>query len=224
MCRQPRLSNATILNCRRPLWRRNSNHTASGKPGAVHCTPIGNSWFHRLGVYLLHECGQHGLPPSRDLTELVSLVTGPSTSSVKSGKAARMFEGLVAAPTPTFLHEASADVLVGTQLALELLGDIDANRQEEHIRRIERAVGYAAARIMLDHQTPSIKQIQDASGMSWADANAMVERPYFNRLVFDYQCNHVLARSLADSCPACRRLADALGGRSARGRQMPRSV
>src|SRR6185437_1125901 len=35
MCRQPRLSNATILNCRRPLWRRNSNHTASGKPGAV---------------------------------------------------------------------------------------------------------------------------------------------------------------------------------------------
>src|SRR6185437_6793600 len=35
MCRQPRLSNATILNCRRPLWRRNSNHTASGKSGAV---------------------------------------------------------------------------------------------------------------------------------------------------------------------------------------------
>ena len=35
MCRQPRLSNATILNRRRPLWRRNSNHTASGKSGAV---------------------------------------------------------------------------------------------------------------------------------------------------------------------------------------------
>src|SRR3954454_6617617 len=35
-CRLPRLKSATMLNCRRWLWRRNSNQPASGKPGAVH--------------------------------------------------------------------------------------------------------------------------------------------------------------------------------------------
>jgi putative transposase len=35
-CRLPRLKSATMLNCRRWPWQRNSNQPASGKPGAVH--------------------------------------------------------------------------------------------------------------------------------------------------------------------------------------------
>jgi hypothetical protein len=51
------------------------------------CTPVGNSWLHRLGIYLLHQCNAQSIPPDPRLIRLMSLVSLPPSSSVKSGKA-----------------------------------------------------------------------------------------------------------------------------------------
>ena len=92
------------------------------------CTPIGNSWLHRLGIYLLHQCNAQSIPPDPYLIRLMSLVSLPPSSSVKSGKATRYSDFLANAENPYFLHEAPPAQAVGTALALELLGEFDANR------------------------------------------------------------------------------------------------
>jgi hypothetical protein len=34
------------------------------EPVQCDCTPIGNSWLHRLGIYLLHQCNAQSTPPT----------------------------------------------------------------------------------------------------------------------------------------------------------------
>ena len=108
---------------------------------------------------------------------LMSLVTPPPSGSVKSGKAAR-YSDYPANPRPVhYLHETPPAQAVGTALALELLGEFDANRQGEHFRRVERAAAYYAGSI-LNGPSPSIKSIQLASGLSWADTKFLVVDHY----------------------------------------------
>jgi hypothetical protein len=138
----------------------------------------------------------------------MSLVTPPPSGSVKSGKASR-YSDYLANPDPVhFLHEAPPGQAVGTALALELLGEFDANRQGEHFRRVERAAAYYAFSV-LNGPTPSIKGIQRASGLSWADTKFLVGKPFFRRLVFEHQCRLLLFEPNSD-CPECEALARSL--------------
>jgi len=97
-----------------------------------------------------------------------------------------------------FLHEAPPDQAVGTALALELVGEFDANRQGEHYRRVERAVAFYAWSL-LKGGPPSTKAMQRASGLSWADAKQLVDRPFFSYLVFEAQCRYLTVKR----CPHC---------------------
>ena len=36
-------------------------------PYHADCIEVGNSWLHRLGIYLLHQCGAQGIPPDQYL-------------------------------------------------------------------------------------------------------------------------------------------------------------
>lgn len=165
------------------------NHpTAPFRPD---CTPVGNSWFHRLGVYLLDHCASENIPPPHRLVRLMAMVSPPPSQSVKKGKAERMLDVLEYEEYPKFLHESPPAISVGNYLALELIGEIDANRQQEHFRRIERAVAYYAVEFLKTGQRPSAKKIQEKSGLSWADAKNICGRPYFIKLVFEYQCRYL---------------------------------
>src|SRR5215471_2493399 len=147
------------------------------------CTPIGNSWLHRLGIYLLHQCNAKLIPPDPRLIRLMSLVSLAPSSSVKSGKATRCSDYLAYGMKRHYLHEASPAGATGTVLALELLGEFDANRQEEYFRRVELAVAFFA-HSLLNGTEPSIKSLQRESGLSWSDAKKLVSRPFFRRMVF----------------------------------------
>ena len=164
--------------------------------------PIGNSWLHRLGIYLLHQCNAQSIPPDPRLIRLMSLVSLPPSSSVKSGKATRCSDYLAYGERPHYLHEASPALAAGTVLALELLGEFDANRQEEHSRRVELAVAFYA-HSLLNGNKPSVKSLQRKSGLSWSDANKLVRRPFFSKLVFEYQCRYLFYKPVARSCHAC---------------------
>jgi hypothetical protein len=166
------------------------------------CTPVGNSWLHRLGIYLLHQCNAQSIPPDPRLIRLLSLVSLPPSSSVKSGKATRCSDSLAYGKNRHYLHEASPALATGTGLALELLGEFDANRQEEHFRRIEWAVAFYAYSL-LNGEKPSVKSLQRVSGLSWSDANKLVSRPFFSQLVFEYQFRYFVV----EPCAAC----DAIG-------------
>jgi hypothetical protein len=170
------------------------------------CTRIRNSWLHRLGIYLLHQCNAQSIPPDPRLIRLMSLVSLPPSSSVKSGKATRCSDYLAHGKNRRYLHEASPARATGTVLALELLGELDANRQEEHFRRIERAVAFYA-HSLLNGERPSVKSVQRISELSWSDANKLISRPFFSRLMFEYQCHYLLFEPLVESCAAC----DAIG-------------
>jgi hypothetical protein len=187
------------------------------------CTPVGNSWLHRLAIYIMHHCTEANVPPPSDLTELFSIVTLPSSDSTKQGKGRRMFQALLHPPQPTYLHEAPEGIAIGNQLALELLGEMDANRQDQYYRRVERAVTrYAAGRFGGD--TASIKRIQVASGLSWADAKSLVGSHSFSRLVFNYQCRHLIASEHTKDCPDCQRLRAEMMNQLNHGAQIPSSV
>jgi hypothetical protein len=178
------------------------------EPFKPDCTLVGNSWLHRLGVYLLHQCSAQRLPPNLALIRLMSLATPPPSHSVKSGKAVR-YSKYMANPDPTYYrHEAPPDQAVGKALALELLGELDANRQGEYFRRVERAAAQYAASVV-NGAAPSIKSIQRASGLSWADTSHLVGRPSFQRLVFEHQCR-VLRHSAHADCPDCMAVARSL--------------
>lgn len=181
-------------------------------PFQPHCTSVGSSWFHRLGVYLLHLCGTHKMAPPRYLVKLMALVAAPPSSSAKSGKAFRMLNEFEPAQYPAFLHESPPDVAVGTQLALELLGEFDANRQPEHFHRLERAVAYYAHETFITGKRTSARQIQVNSGMSWADAKQTMALPSFSRMVFNYQCRYIMATDHRDNCPQCREQAKRMKG------------
>ncbi len=179
------------------------------EPYQLDCTPIRNSWLHRLGIYLLHQCNAQSIPPDPRLIRLMSLVSLPPSSSVKSGKATRCSDYLAYGENRHYLHEASPARATGTVLALELLGEFDANRQEEHFRRIEWAVAFYA-HSLLNGEKPSIKSLQRVSGLSWLDANKLVSRPFFSRLVFEYQCRYFLV----EPCAACGAIGRSLGEQS----------
>jgi hypothetical protein len=98
----------------------------------------------------------------------MSLVSLPPSASVKSGKASRLSDYLSDPPKTFFLHEHPPDTAVGMALALELMGEFDANRQGEHFRRVERAVAHYAMRL-LDGSSASAKSVQRASGLSWTE-------------------------------------------------------
>jgi hypothetical protein len=161
------------------------------EPYAKCCVEVGNSWLHQLGIYLMHHCADHDIPTPRDLIQLLSVVTPPPLQGAKAGKAARMFNYLVDPPQPEYMHEMSAARAVGYMLTLELLGEIDSNHQEKHYRRIERAVGYCAMCRMNGNFPPSVKSLQEASGLSWADAKEILNRPYFGWLTFEYECRYL---------------------------------
>lgn len=179
------------------------------EPYQFNCTRVGNSWLHRLGIYLLHQCQVQSTPPNRSLIRLMSLVSPPPSASVKSGKATRYSDYLADPPQAYYLHEAPPHQAVGIALALELLGEFDANRQGVHYRRVERAVAFYAISL-LNGKQPSIKGVQRTSGLSWADAKKLVDRPFFRKLVFAHQCR--LLTFEPEPCPECealaRRLAD----------------
>jgi hypothetical protein len=179
------------------------------EPFQLDCTPVGNSWLHRLGIYLLHQCNARSIPPDPRLIRLMSLVSLPPSSSVKSGKATRWSDYLAYGQDPRYLHEASPALATGTVLALELLGEFDANRQEEHFRRIELAVAFYA-HSLLNGEKPSVKSLQRVSGLSWSDANKLVSRPFFSRLAFEYQCRYFLF----EPCAACDAIGEALSDQS----------
>ena len=189
------------------------------KPFQPDCIDIGNSWFHRLGVYLLYLCSEHKMPPPRYLIELMALVTGPPSSSAKLGKAARMFGELEPGQYPLLLHESPPVVAVGTQLALELLGEFDANRQPEYFHRLQRAVACYAHDLLFGGQRPSARRLQNQSGMSWADAKAATELPSFSRMVFAYQCRYMMAANHHETCPECRERSERLNGLKATPRK-----
>jgi hypothetical protein len=174
------------------------------EPYKFDCTPVGNSWLHRLGLYLLHQCRIQRIPPNDSLIRLMSLVTPPPSASVKSGKATRYSDYLSDPPQACYLHEAPPNKAVGMALALELLGEFDANRQGEHYRRIERAVAYYG-NCQFNGKQPSVKGIQRHSGLSWADAKAIIDRPFFGHLVFQYQCRYLTLDP--EPCPDCEALA-----------------
>jgi hypothetical protein len=173
------------------------------------CTPIGNSWLHRLGIYLLHQCNTQSIPPDPRLIRLMSLVSLPPSSSVKSGKATRCSDYLAYGENPHYLHEASPALATGTVLALELLGEFDANRQEEHFRRVELAAAFYG-HSLLNGKKPSVKSLHRVSGLSWLDANKLVSRPFFSQLVFEYQCRYLLV----EPCAACDAIGRALADQS----------
>jgi hypothetical protein len=173
------------------------------------CTPVGNSWLHRLGIYLLHQCNAQSIPPDPRLIRLMSLVSLPPSSSVKSGKATRCSHYLAYAESPHYLHEAPPACAMGTALALELLGEFDANRQGEYFRRIERAAAFYG-HSCLNGVKPSIKSVQRVSGLSWSDANKLVSRPFFSRLAFEYQCRYLIV----EPCNACEAIGRALDAQS----------
>src|SRR5690349_2900912 len=58
-CRLPRLKSATMLNCRRWLWRRDSNQPASGKPGAVQRLPLADRVDRRHAVLKMSDGQRH---------------------------------------------------------------------------------------------------------------------------------------------------------------------
>src|SRR6185437_6721070 len=136
--------------------------------------------------------------PDPHLIRLMSLVSLPPSASVKSGKATRFSDYLASGDSPHYLHEAPPGQAVGTALALELLGEFDANRQGEHYRRIERAVAYYSHNLLLGAEV-SVKGVHKASGLSWADAKELLSRPFFSRLVFEYQCRSLFM----EPCPEC---------------------
>jgi hypothetical protein len=180
------------------------------EPGQVDCTSIRNSWLHRLGIYLLHQCHAQSIPPNPRLIRLMSLVSLPPSSSVKSGKATRCSDYLAYGKNPHYLHEMPPARRTGTVLALELLGEFDANRQEEHFSRVELAVAFYAHSLLNDGNKPSVKSLQRFSGLSWSDANKLVLRPFFSQLVFGYQCRYLLYEPVARSCSACDPIGRAL--------------
>lgn len=155
---------------------------------------IGNSWLHQLAVYLLHHSGKYKLVPYDYLVRLVSLTASQSTKSLKLNKAYRVLEEMNTSPYPVYLHEAPIEHVVGLKLCLELCGDIDANRQIEYIRHIERAVAFYANVISRTGSPPSAKSISDASGLSWRDAKDIMNKWFFVRLVFLYQTKMVIVR------------------------------
>jgi hypothetical protein len=183
------------------------------EPFEPDCTPIGNSWLHRLGIYLLHQCNARSIPPDPRLIRLMSLVSLPPSSSVKSGKATRCSDYLASGKNPHYLHEASPGPATGTVLALELLGEFDANRQAEHFGRVELAVAFYA-QSLLNGEKPSVKSVQRVSGLSWSDANKLVGRPFFSKLAFEYQCRYLLYEPVARSCAACAAIGQALAAQS----------
>ena len=59
----------------------------------------------------------------------------------------------------------------------------------------------AISRRLLSGTRPSAKSMERASGLSWADANALMNRPFFSFLAFEYQCRFL---SVSDEpCPHC---------------------
>lgn len=188
------------------------------------CTAVGNSWLHRLAVYVMHHCSESKLPLPPDLTKLISLVSLPSSPSIKEGKATRMYDALSHPPQPVYVHEAPEGIAIGNQLAIELLGEMDANRQEEYYRRVERAVACYTGNITMNGVGPSIKKVQSASGLSWADAKSLVHSPHFSRLVFNYQCRYILALEHAKDCPDCQRVREEMEKRPHPGQQIRSSV
>lgn len=188
------------------------------------CTPVGNSWLHRLGIFLLHHCQEKNLPPPPNLVRLMSLVSLAPSASVKSGKATRMYDGLAHPNHRTYHHEAPECVAVGNQLALELLGELDANRQDEYFGRLERAVHRYAMGLMFEGAAPSSRTIQEASGLSWGDSKKLVTIPSFSRLAFLAQCRYIKARKIVENCPDCQRLARQLDKGATPTRRIPSSV
>lgn len=55
-------------------------------PFQVDCTPVGNSWLHRLGIYLLHQCDAQSIPPGPPLIRLMSLVSLPPSAALRAAK------------------------------------------------------------------------------------------------------------------------------------------
>jgi hypothetical protein len=155
----------------------------------------------------LHECEAQSVAPNSRLVRLMSLVSLPPSASVKSGKATRYYDYLACGNYPHYLHEAPPAQAVGKALALELLGEFDPNRQGEHFRRIERAVAYYSHSI-LNGGKASIKGVQRASGLSWADARTVISRPFFSQLVFEHQCRSLVV----EPCPECEELGRRLAG------------
>jgi hypothetical protein len=192
------------------------------EPFDAQCTSVGNSWLHRLGIYLLHECQIQKIPPHPSLTRLMALVSLPPSAHSKSGKATRFYDYLSNSPYPVYLHESPPTHVIGKALALELLGEIDANRQVEHIRRIERAVAYYAVRVLRGETEPSARRLQIASGLSWTDAENLLRRSLLRRWAFEYQCRFLTVSDKAD-CPDCRRLMKHMPQKLVNGR-MPASV
>jgi len=192
------------------------------EPYRPHCTSIGNNWLHRLGVYLLHCCELQDVPPPMELTRLLSLISTSKAKSTKAPRAGRLHEMLVTQPQPIYLHESPAPVAMGYMLALELLGQIDANRQVEHFRRIERAVAHHAMTRWYSDTSPSIKSTQDASGLSWADSRQLVGQWFFGKLVFEYQCRFLGVQSHLENCPECKSFRESAQKRG--GKRLPSSL
>lgn len=167
------------------------------------CFPVGNSWFHRLGIFLLNQCTAQNIAPPPDLVQLLSQVTSPPTQSVKGGKAEQMLDILQHEERPTFLHESPPEISIGNYLALELLGEFEPNRQFEHFRRIEKAVFLYAKRYLDEGKPPSTNSLHKFSKLSWPDAQALPQRPFFKRLCLEQQCRILWYFMKKSECTTC---------------------
>ncbi|WP_169543382.1 hypothetical protein [Sneathiella aquimaris] len=166
--------------------------TVHGDPACSSQAKIGNSWLHRLGVFLLKTCSDNNEAPPIELVDLIAAIPGNPTASVKNGKALRMLNYMEAASKPEYMHEQPSEILVGTYLALELLGVIDANRQFEHFNKIEKAVSFYAMYYMNHGCPPSVNKLQNVSELSWLDAKNLMNQNYFSKMVFEYQYKFIL--------------------------------
>ncbi len=175
-------------------------------PWTPECIPVGNGWFHRLGIYLMNCCLVQEVPPPHYLTRLLCHASIPSSSHWKFGKPVRMLDFMERSPYPAYLHEAPPGKVIGHLLALELSGEVKPNWQEQYYRRIERATTFYAVSLLKGDHNPSIKAMQIASDLSWSDTKDLTTRSFFSQLVFEQQCRYLIASGSSHDCPECNRL------------------
>ncbi|SMF92308.1 hypothetical protein SAMN02982917_0555 [Azospirillum oryzae] len=169
---------------------------------------VGPAWFHQLTVFLLHLCQIKVIELTPAIVALASYASTVPNSGAKSAKAARFLEALQEDKRPVFAHEAPITVIVAKRLAWELLAYADANRQISYMRKIERAVAFCRGRLASSGEMPNPNELSQASGLSWTDAEDLLNSHVLLYEVDEYHVRWLRAVEHAEDCPDCRALAE----------------
>ncbi|WP_143273190.1 hypothetical protein [Azospirillum palustre] len=169
---------------------------------------VGPAWFHQLTVFLLHLCQIKVIELTPAIVALASYASTVPNSGAKGAKAARFLEALQENKRPIFAHEAPITVIVAKRLAWELLTYADANRQISYMRKIERAVAFCRDRLASSGDMPNPNELSQASGLSWTDAEDLLNSNVLLYEVDEYHVRWLRAVEHAEDCPDCRALAE----------------